>query len=340
MRVKLSLVVMTVILLATVSCNKVDNLKNVVDDDNTVVSSRLLTKAYGDKTPKLVGYVETNDVNPLNAGDYCLSDTTACFDVVELFAANINDDGNGDPCIYFNGHLAPIMASPATYIQPLQAKGIKVLLTILPNWADIGLCTMTSAQAYDFAEILAYVVNTYGLDGIGFDDEYEGNNYTQVSNSYGNIIYYLHSMLSSDKLITVFDYKHTGTSQIFPNAAACIDYAYTDFSYWNTSSHITGMTKARWAPMSLQLGYSYSSIYLSYVNYYASLAASQNYGAIMTFNLRSRCEVDPLPVLQEIADGAWSETVIMDPNVPSGITAGCRPLPAETSGVTITHDDI
>ena len=64
MRVKLSLVVMTVILLATVSCNKVDNLKNVVDDDNTVVSSRLLTKAYGDKTPKLVGYVETNDVNP------------------------------------------------------------------------------------------------------------------------------------------------------------------------------------------------------------------------------------------------------------------------------------
>ena len=51
-------------------------------------------------------------------------------------------------------------------------------------------------------------------------------------------------------------------------------------------------------------------------------------------------DVDPLPVLQEIADGAWGETVIMDPNVPSGITAGCRPLPAETQGVTITHDDI
>lgn len=28
------------------------------------------TRAYGDKTPKVTIYVETNDVNPLNAGDY------------------------------------------------------------------------------------------------------------------------------------------------------------------------------------------------------------------------------------------------------------------------------
>lgn len=32
------------------------------------------TRAYGDKTPKVTIYVETNDVNPLNAGDYLLSD--------------------------------------------------------------------------------------------------------------------------------------------------------------------------------------------------------------------------------------------------------------------------
>lgn len=31
------------------------------------------TRAYGDKTPKVTIYVETNDVNPLNAGDYLLS---------------------------------------------------------------------------------------------------------------------------------------------------------------------------------------------------------------------------------------------------------------------------
>lgn len=30
------------------------------------------TRAYGDKTPTVTIYVETNDVNPLNAGDYKL----------------------------------------------------------------------------------------------------------------------------------------------------------------------------------------------------------------------------------------------------------------------------
>ena len=48
------------------------------------------TRAYGDKTPKVTIYVETNDVNPLNAGDYILSDGTAYDDIVELFAPNLS----------------------------------------------------------------------------------------------------------------------------------------------------------------------------------------------------------------------------------------------------------
>jgi len=340
---KESFAVIAVILLTTVSCSKGDNLKTGVDNYNAVTSSRLLTKAYGDKTPKLTAYIETNDVNPLNAGDYCLSDGSACFDIVELFAANLNaSPSDGTPCVYFNSQLAPIMASPATYIQPLQAKGIKVLLSILPNWDDIGLCTMTASEAYDFAEILNYIVDEYGLDGIGFDDEYEGNNYTQVANSYGNIIYYLRSMMGSDKLITVFDYGHTGSTQIYTNAANCIDYVYTNFSFWNpyTNCNVPGITKDRYAPMSVNLSSSYSSVYLYYIQYYASQVASQNYGAIMTYNLPNKCLLNPLPVLDAIAAGAWDEDVDMDPNVPSGVTAGCRPLPTPTAGVYITHDDI
>lgn len=50
------------------------------------------TRAYGDKTPKVTIYVETNDVNPLNAGDYMLSDGTAYADIVEFFAANLNKE--------------------------------------------------------------------------------------------------------------------------------------------------------------------------------------------------------------------------------------------------------
>lgn len=321
-------------LVALVSCNKESSVKS--EQVTPAQVSRISTKAYGDKTPKLVGYVETNDVNPLNALDYVLSDGSEAYDIVNLFAANLKASPvDGTPCVYFNSSLAPIMASPSTYITPLQNAGIKVLLTILPDWDDIGLCTMTPTEAYDFAVLLANLVEDYGLDGIDFDDEYEGNNYTQVANSYGNIIYNLRSLLDSDKLITVFDFKHTGTSQIYANAASCIDYAYTNFSLWNTytNSNITGMTAARWAPISINLGSTYSSVYLYYIKYYSGLAASQGYGAIMTFNLRMRSDVDPLPVLNAIADGAWGETVSMSTTVPTGITAGSRPKPTATTGV-------
>lgn len=42
-----------------------------------------VTRAYGDKTPKVTIYVETNDVNPLNAGDYVLSNGEPYADIVE-----------------------------------------------------------------------------------------------------------------------------------------------------------------------------------------------------------------------------------------------------------------
>lgn len=47
------------------------------------------TRAYGDKSPKIVVYVETDNTNPLNAGDYLLSDSSTVVDIVELYAAYI-----------------------------------------------------------------------------------------------------------------------------------------------------------------------------------------------------------------------------------------------------------
>lgn len=42
----------------------------VMEQDQTVAP---VTRAFGDKTPIVAIYVETNDINPLNAGDYLLS---------------------------------------------------------------------------------------------------------------------------------------------------------------------------------------------------------------------------------------------------------------------------
>ncbi|MBO8483970.1 MAG: hypothetical protein IAB75_07655 [Bacteroidetes bacterium] len=69
----------------------------------------MVTKSYGDKYPFISVYIETNDVNPLNAGDYMLEDGTAFFDIVELFASNINRDRNGNPTLFLNDKLANIL---------------------------------------------------------------------------------------------------------------------------------------------------------------------------------------------------------------------------------------
>lgn len=86
------------------------------------------TRAYGDKTPKVTIYVETNDVNPLNAGDYLLSDGSAYADIVEFFAANLNKEtvnGVVRPTLYLNDKMTNLLENggAATYVAGLQAKG-------------------------------------------------------------------------------------------------------------------------------------------------------------------------------------------------------------------------
>ena len=140
-----------------------------------------VTRAYGDKTPKVTIYVETNDVNPLNAGDYVLSNGEPYADIVELFAANIRKrtvNGVTEPVLYLNDKMTNLMENDGylTYIKPLQDKGIKVLLTILGDHQGIGFANMNDTQTTQFAKILAHAVEKYGLDGIGFDDEYADYN--------------------------------------------------------------------------------------------------------------------------------------------------------------------
>jgi len=318
------------LLFGVVACNK---MNQEMVSENVQPEISLQTKAYGDKTPKIVVYVETNDVNPVNVIDYYMgSNTSNMFvDIVELFAANIHVDDNGDPCIYFNDKLAPVMDAPETYIEPIQNAGIKVVLSVLGDWQHMGVASMSDSQATKFAKILAYIVNTYNLDGIGFDDEYADYS-SVVSGSYGNVIEKLRAELGSNKLITVFDYGYT--SQISSSQGALIDYAYTNFSYWNTSSTISGMTSDRWAPSAYNLGSSYSSTRRSYITSYASDAADGGYGAIMLFNLRTYSDVSPLPVFNAIASGAFNSTV-------SRVSGGGNRTRAEAGeGVTITYDDI
>lgn len=312
------------------SCNEIEQPQV---QDNQPEESTISTRSFGQKNPKMVVYVETNDVNPLNAGDYTMSDGTTFIDIVELFASNIHKDDNGDPTLFLNDKLTNVLENggAATYVAPLQAKGIKVLLTVLGDWQGIGVANMTDAQSTKFATILAYVVNRYGLDGIGFDDEYANYSGSLVSNSYAQIIKKLHALMPSDKLITVFDWGNT--SQIDAEASACIDYAYHGYfgSYVEyTSSGITGMTASKWSPISFNLG-NYNST--ATAESYAERASDDGYGAMMCFNLRTRSERDPLSMFQALSNGAYGGSTISCSNGNRARTAG-----SVASGYTITYE--
>ena len=310
------------------ACN---DLEQPQIQENQPEKSTLSTRAYDLKDLKMAVYVETNDVNPLNAGDYTMANGSTFIDIVELFASNIHKDGNGDPTLYLNDKLTNVLENggAATYVAPLQAKGIKVLLTVLGDWQGIGVANMTDAQSTKFATILAYAVNKYGLDGIGFDDEYASYSGSLVSNSYAQIIKKLHALMPSDKLITVFDWGNT--DQIDAEASACIDYAYHGyFGSYYTSSDITGMTTDKWSPVSFNLG-NYNSTYDA--QSYAEQALENGYGAMMCFNLRTRSDNDPLSLFQALSNGAYFEDVITCSNGNRARTAG-----SVSSGYTITYE--
>lgn len=314
-----------------ISCNK-EMTPSVQDTDETTP----MTKAYGDKTPVVTAYIETNDTNPLNAGDYFDENGEPFFDIVELFASNIHKEtvnGQVRPTLYLNDKLTPVLEGTGvtTYVRPLREVGIKVLLTVLGDWQGVGVANMTDTQAEQFAEILAYAVEKYSLDGIGFDDEYANYSGSLVSGSFGNIITKLHAKLPADKLITVFAYGYT--NQINSAAGALIDYAYTNFTYWNGTPGISGVTKDRWAPIALNLGNTYSSSTLNTIRSNSKKAKDEGYGAIMTFNLRRSSEVDPMPVLQAISDGIGCGELSCD-NGNRARTAG-----SVSTGYTLTYSE-
>lgn len=318
----------------TFSCQKADQFAE------TDAAGAAVTRAYGDKTPKITIYVETNDVNPLNAGDYVLSDgTTTYADIVEFFAANIHKETVGSvdrPTLYLNDKMTNLLENGGAdkYVKGLQAKGIKVVLTVLGDWQNMGVANMNDTQAEQFAKILAYAVEKYGLDGIGFDDEYANYSGALVSGSFGNIITKLRALMPADKLITVFQYGNCGSSQIGAAAGALIDYAYTNFSDYYPYISIAGVTKAHYAPESINLGSYYTTSAIKNYGDAAYDVAENGYGAIMHFNLRTRTERDPLKLFNAIADGAYGETVTCE----NGNRA--QDWTFVPGGYTITIDDV
>ncbi len=249
--------------------------------------------------PKGICYVEVNNNNILNAGSYKLQTSNKyLFDVVNIFAANINyDTSRGRAYLYSNNNVTKVLTNAQTYIKPLQDKGMKVLLTILGNHQGAGICNFpTREAAKDFALQLAHTVNTYGLDGIDFDDEYSdyGNNGTGQPNSssFVMLVQELRALLPADKIIS-FYYYGPASSRLSWNGYRAGDYInYSWNAMYGTFSapNVPPLTNAQISPAAVWLGNTSNSTTTSL----ATQTKNGGYGLFLWYDLHGTNETTQL----------------------------------------------
>lgn len=135
--------------------------------------------------PRIVAIVEATENDLRNIGNYMLypygesqpEKKRPLFDMAVIFSANVNfDEFSCKPVLYYNEDVKRILDNIDIFVRPLQEKGIKVLLSIMPNHQGIGFSNLDISNdrkmIKDFAADISLAVSKYGLDGVMFDDEY------------------------------------------------------------------------------------------------------------------------------------------------------------------------
>lgn len=271
----------TATLVASFIVASCSNEESLIEEQNAQVVN---TRSVGDKTPKFTTYVETNDINPLNAGEYYFTGTNPQEQVVDhviLFASNIRGTASTVE-LYHNNNQSHILSNVNTLVKPLQDKGIKVLLGLLGDHTGVGFANLTESQRNTFAQAIATCVNTYGLDGVDFDDEYAeygkiSGTPTPSTTNFGLLIQKVRELLPN-KLITVFHYGgYTNFNQATMNA---ISYMWPNFGC--SVNPPSGLPNSKWAKLSLH----YTNSYPTQITIQNCANTYSGYGAVMSFNLR------------------------------------------------------
>lgn len=203
----------------------------------------------GEDLPKGFLFFEVNDVNPLNALSCQLEDGRLIWDVVVLFAANINYDTDAQrPYIKCNPNVQYLLDNNEEFLQPLRKRGIKVLLGLLGNHDQAGLAQLSDIGARDFAAEVARYCEAYNLDGVNYDDEYsdypdlDNPCFTSPGSEAAARLCYETKKAMPDKLVTVFIWGSMyGTETVDgTDADEWIDVAVAN--YGGTASPIGNMT--------------------------------------------------------------------------------------------------
>jgi hypothetical protein len=239
--------------------------------------------------PITTAYVEVNTDSITNVGKYVLASNGAnIFDIGIIFAANINYNGTS-ASLYFNPQVQAVLDNAATQIAPLQAKGIKVLLSVLGNHQGAGFANFPDQQsAAAFATQLSSAVSTYGLDGIDFDDEYAdyGTNGTAQPNAWS--FPYLVQALRNDlpsKIISMYFIGPSSTTLSYNGIVVgdLLSYSWNPYyGSWGVPD-VPGMTQAQLGPAAIDIQNTSSSTAASL----AQQTVAGGYGVYNTYNLSS-----------------------------------------------------
>ncbi|OEI69130.1 endo-beta-N-acetylglucosaminidase H [Curtobacterium sp. ER1/6] len=237
--------------------------------------------------PTSIAYVEVNNDQLANVGRYQLANGANAFDVAIIFAANINRDADGDAVLYANENVQRTLDDAATQIRPLQAKGIKVSLSVLGNHQGTGIANFPTQQAAaDFAAQVSATVAKYGLDGVDLDDEYSdyGTNGTPQPNQQS--IGWLVSALRADmpgKLISFYDIgpASDALSSSSSTIGSQLDYAWNPYYGTYSAPSIPGLGKDRLSAAAVDVQNTPESTAVSL----AERSQADGYGVFMTYNL-------------------------------------------------------
>ncbi|WP_370949565.1 endo-beta-N-acetylglucosaminidase H [Amycolatopsis sp. cg5] len=244
--------------------------------------------ALPEKTgPISVAYIEVNNNSMLNVGKYALQGGGNVFDVGVIFAANINYDTTKKAAyLSFNPNVQRVLDNVATQVRPLQAKGIKVMLSILGNHQGAGFANFpTKASAEAFAKQLSDAVTKYGLDGIDFDDEYAeyGRNGTGQPNA-SSFVYLVSALraLQPNKLISLYNIGPSASRLSYGGVDITSKFSYAWNPYYGTwGVPSIALPKSRLSPAAVQIGATSTSTAASL----ARRTVSEGYGVYLTYNL-------------------------------------------------------
>lgn len=237
--------------------------------------------------PISVAYIEVNNYHLSSVGDYVLASTGASvFDIGIIFAANINYDGQ-QAQLFCNPQVQATLDDAANQIRPLQAKGIKVLLSILGNHQGAGFANFADrASAAAFAKQLADIVEQYDLDGIDFDDEYAdyGTNDTAQPNAY-SFVYLVSALrrLLPHKIISLYDIGPASTALSYGGVEVgkLLDYSWNPYYGSWLVPDVPGLHKKELGPAAIEINATDTATAASL----AQETIDEHYGVYLTYNL-------------------------------------------------------